>query len=159
MLAGRSACRRLTACTFSSPLHRPPPTPQEQDALREALLAEATADVEAGGGGGGKQRQHSWLALVGIAANYVWPGTQKKLFLLLLLLCAVLCSVCLGKGVRRHGLLTLAPNRRPPLLHLWSRQPWRRQPGAAAARVRVPGPGHHPAPAQPGGAHPVQKGR
>lgn len=50
--------------------------PGEDDALREALLG----DVEAQGAGASthwtlaaKDRKHSWVALLAIAAKYMWP--------------------------------------------------------------------------------------
>ncbi|PSC71777.1 ATP-binding cassette sub-family B member mitochondrial [Micractinium conductrix] len=49
---------------------KPPPTSEEEALLMEALLG---GDVEAPATG--KQRKHSWLALVGIAARYMWPDT------------------------------------------------------------------------------------
>jgi hypothetical protein len=56
---------------------RPAVSDQEEQLLLEALLASSGGggeDVEQGGGGG-KKRQHSWFALVGIAAKYMWPDS------------------------------------------------------------------------------------
>ena len=58
-------------------LCRPAVSDQEEQLLLEALLADSGGggeDVEQGGGGG-KKRQHSWFALVGIAAKYMWPDS------------------------------------------------------------------------------------
>ena len=55
---------------------RPAVSDQEEQLLLEALLADSGGggeDVEQGGGG--KKRQHSWFALVGIAAKYMWPDS------------------------------------------------------------------------------------
>jgi hypothetical protein len=45
--------------------------------LLEVLLADSGGGGEDAeqGGGGGKKRQHSWFALVGIAAKYMWPDS------------------------------------------------------------------------------------
>lgn len=52
---------------------KPAPTAEEDELLRESLLS-GGADVEAGqAANGGKKRQHSWISLVGIAAQYMWP--------------------------------------------------------------------------------------
>lgn len=52
---------------------RPAPTAEEDELLRESLLS-GGADVEAGQAASGtKKRQHSWISLVGIAAQYMWP--------------------------------------------------------------------------------------
>lgn len=55
---------------------RPPLSSEEDGLLRESLLS-GGADLEqgGGGGGGGKKRKHSWVALVGIAAQYMWPDS------------------------------------------------------------------------------------
>lgn len=54
-------------------LRRPAPTAEEDELLRESLLS-GGVDVEAGQGGT-KKRQHSWISLVGIAAQYMWPDS------------------------------------------------------------------------------------
>lgn len=59
----------LPVCVCAPPA-RPPPSSEEEELLKEALLSD-TLDVERGGSA--KKRKHSWLALVGIAAKYMWP--------------------------------------------------------------------------------------
>lgn len=64
---------QLIHCYFRLRLRRPPPTAEEDELLRESLLS-GGVDVEAGQAGT-KKRQHSWISLVGIAAQYMWPDS------------------------------------------------------------------------------------
>ena len=53
---------------------RPPPSDEERGLLRERLLGSSPDDLEAAPSDGDKRRRkHSWIALVGIAATYMWP--------------------------------------------------------------------------------------
>ncbi len=66
-----------TATPRAPTIFRPPPTAEEDEMLRESLLS-GGADLEAGqaaSGSGAKKRQHSWISLVGIAAQYMWPDS------------------------------------------------------------------------------------
>lgn len=56
---------------------RTPPTPEEQGLLREALLGDVEAGEGSASGGpnGPKRRKRSWITLVGVAAQYMWPDS------------------------------------------------------------------------------------